>query len=99
MGINMSDDEYLITDPCEMRRRFNEMGRGRSFHDDRRISGVDAIVRNVNSMAEIQGLSGEDRYTVLAWHLMHTAAKLERMALEQAMLAPPRPIQTNTVTK
>jgi hypothetical protein len=95
----MSDDEYLITDPREMRQRLNEMGRGRSFHDDRRISGVDALVRNVNTMADVQGLSGEDRYTVLAWHLMHMAARLEAVALQEAMLAPPRPSQINTVTK
>jgi hypothetical protein len=98
-GTDMSDDEYLITEPREIRQRLNEMGRGRSFYDDRRISGVDALVRNVNMMAEMQGLSGEDRYTVMAWHLMHMAAKLEAVALEQAMLAPPRPIQINTVTK
>lgn len=85
-------DEHSITDPREMRQRFNEMRRGRSFCDDRTPNTVDVIVRNVNTMAEIRGLSGEDRYTVLAWHLMHMAARLEKMALAQAMLSPPRPI-------
>lgn len=85
-------DEHSITDPREMRQRFNEMRMGRSFFDDRTPSTADAIVRNVGAKAEMQGLSGEDRYTVLAWHLMHMAVRLERMALEQAMLSPPRPI-------
>lgn len=86
----MSNDEYTITDPREMRIKLQEMRRGRSFYDDRRFSSVDALVRNVHDMAEINGLSGEDRYTVMAWHLLHTAARLEKLALEFANTQPAR---------
>jgi hypothetical protein len=83
-------DEHLITDPREMRIKLQEMRRGRSFYDDRRISTVDSIVRAVHDRAEMEGLSGEDRYTVMAWHLMHMAARLESLVLENEMLRPPR---------
>jgi hypothetical protein len=93
------NDEHAITDPREMRQRFSEIRWGRSFSGNLAPSTVDTIVHRVSSSAEIQGLSGEDRYTVLAWHLMHMAARLEADAIQAAMLAPPRPIQINTVTK
>lgn len=90
--MSIADDEFTATDPREMRVKMQEMRRGRSFYDDRRNSTVEVIVRNVHMQADIQGLSGEDRYTVMAWHLMHMAAKLEKTVLDTAMLAPAKTI-------
>jgi hypothetical protein len=86
--MSIADDQHAIFEPREMRIKLQEMRRGRSFHDDQRMSVVDSIVRNCHDQAEIQGLSGEDRYTVMAWHLMHMAARLEKQVLEFAMLSP-----------
>jgi hypothetical protein len=87
----VNHDQFTVTDPREMRIKLEEMRRGRSFYNDGRISGVDAIVRSVHDLAEMRGLSGEDRYTVMAWHLLNMAARLEELALEVARTQPARP--------
>lgn len=81
-------DEH-ITDTREMRKRLMEMALGRPFDDrDPHPSICCGIIRNVRDAACYAGLSGEDLYTMMAWHLLHHAARMEKVALRQAMLEP-----------
>lgn len=94
----VSDDVYseqfTTTDPREMRKKMMGMACGFPFDEDApsRSMVIGSIIRNVRDMAAVAGLSGEDLHTVLAWHLMHHAARMERMALENEMLRPARQI-------
>ena len=84
-------DEHKVTDPREMRQRLDEIARGVPFSTEGRAPALNicgAIVRNVRDMAQIAGYSGEDRYTALAWHLLHHASRMEQAVLQQVALAP-----------
>lgn len=86
----MSD--YDTTDVRQMRRELKELARDWCRFDERAASfpsACSSIVRNCFMMAEANGLSGEDLYTVMAWHLQKHAAEMEKFALNDAMLRPP----------
>lgn len=72
------------TTPSEIRQRIYEIGLGRSLDDRRMPSVVEGIVRNTMRMADIEGLSGEDRYTFMAWHLLTAAKAMEERTLNDA---------------
>jgi hypothetical protein len=48
------------------------------------------VLRRVDSMALAQGLSAEDKYALMAYHLLHHAARMEKMALDAAALSESR---------
>lgn len=83
-----------ITDPREMRKRLLELALTGTMpgHRSRSISAPGYIVRSSMKMAEAMGLSGEDTYTVIAWHLLHQAMRLEKLIFDEVMTRPPRPI-------
>ena len=57
-----------------------------------RVSREDSLVRSVFQMADYNGMSAEDRYTVLAYHAMAARNKLMQESIEFAMVYPHQPI-------
>lgn len=53
-----------------------------------RLRGYDSLVSNVMDMADYQGLSGEDRYTLMAYHALSQRQVLVRENLNHAMVVP-----------
>lgn len=49
-----------------------------------RLSHYDSLVRSITTMANMEGLSSEDRYTLLAYQALRQASELRRMTLENA---------------
>lgn len=50
------------------------------------------LVRSVMDMADYNGLSAEDRYTMLAYHAVKESVRLRDMLLEQINTTPDKPI-------
>jgi hypothetical protein len=69
-----------IKTPNGIRQRINEARR------------YDPLVRQVFDLAYQQGLSGEDLYTLLAYHALVTKQKLELHIVENYMVRPSPPI-------
>lgn len=69
--------------PEGIRRRFNRAAY-RSGHP---------LVRAVFQMADARGLSGEDKYTILAFEVLKQLEHLEEINLEAAMLDPKSPLR------
>ena len=46
------------------------------------------LVRSVMDMADYNGLSAEDRYTMLAYHTLKESAKVRELLLEQLNITP-----------
>lgn len=63
------EEKKEIENPNGMRKRIDELSR------------YDPLVRNVLSYARHQGLSGEDKYLLLAFHALDRAQRLEKSAL------------------
>jgi hypothetical protein len=53
-----------------------------------RLSRYDPLVRRVFDMAEYQGLSGEDRYTILAFHAMKMFKATQEKLMHLAAIQP-----------
>ena len=91
--MNRAEAESL-TDPREMRKELIRVSyTGGSLLDDdpRRFPGAgSALLRNIRNMAEAQGLSGEDFYTCMAWHLALSCQRMEGQLLEFLISQPPR---------
>lgn len=82
-----------IIDPREMRKALNRIARTGTMEGDRTgLSASAMIVRNVAVMASVRGLSGEDHYTMLAWHLLEHARRMEQILLDEARNRLPAPI-------
>lgn len=64
--------------PEGMRKRLNEYAR----------QGNEPIVRQVFCLAEINGLSGEDKMTVLAFEALKALEHCKDLILEQVSLSP-----------
>lgn len=57
-----------------------------------RVSREDSLVRSVFQMADYNGMSAEDRFTILAYHAMAARNKLMQDAVQFAMLDTRQPI-------
>ena len=78
-----------ITDPREIRKQLLELALTGSMPGRRGIiSACSALVHNCMRTAQAQGLSGEDTYTLIAWHLLHQAMRLEKIVLDDAYSRP-----------
>lgn len=75
---------WMSLTPQEMRRELFE----RQF-DHCLGSSVPVIVRNVQAQADKLGLSGEDRYTVMAYTLARALEQAQRMLYDQLVMMPP----------
>lgn len=64
--------------PEEMRAEIHRLSRERSS----------VTVRSVMDCADFNGLSAEDRYTMLAYHALRDLARYQKVALEQLALTP-----------
>ncbi len=51
-----------------------------------RLSHHDPLVRSVMQSADYNGMSAEDRYTILAYYAMAERNKFQQMLVEYAML-------------
>ena len=82
-----------LDDPREIRKHLNEVSRNGCRVDGKRISDFSmnapsAMLRNVLIAAEIQGYSGEDLMTVLAYNaLLRYEDVLDRL-IEQLNITP-----------
>ena len=57
-----------------------------------RLLRYDALVRSVMYSADYKGLSGEDRYTILAYYALRERAKYQQSTLDFVMTKPPAPM-------
>lgn len=76
-----------IPTPQEMRQRLYQLG-----FDIRGLGAIDVaapIVRQCLQLQRRDGLSGEDTYTMMAWHLMEAANVYAKALHEHAVMAPP----------
>jgi len=64
--------------PEEMRAEIHRISRDRSS----------VIVRAVMDSADYNGLSAEDRYTMLAYHALRDLARSQKVVLEHLLLTP-----------
>lgn len=64
--------------PEEMRAEINRLSRERAS----------VLVRSVMDCADYNGLSSEDRYTMLAYHALRDLARHQKVALEHLLLTP-----------
>lgn len=74
---------------CKKRKQLDEAAYGRydaRGHD--RISTADSIVHHAARTAEAMGLSGEDRYVLMASLLLDHANKMEKLVLDDELLRP-----------
>jgi len=69
-----------VTTPAEMRAEIF------------RLMQHDPMVCNVMRMADYNGLSGEDRYLILAYHALHELARMKQMVLDNALTRPMPPM-------
>jgi hypothetical protein len=65
--------------PEEMRAEIHRLARERSS----------VLVRSVMDCADFNGLSAEDRYTMLAYHALRDLARYQKVALNQLVIKPP----------
>ena len=90
-----------LTDPREIRKLLLEVAhRGRSVSRDDRWGSLpncsSAMVRNIFTMAEAEGLSGEDKMTVLAYHaLLQYEATMDKLVAEMGFIRPNHFIATS----
>jgi hypothetical protein len=83
-------DENIIT-PQDMRRRMQEMASTGLALDGRPEPNFTApAVRQCLLTGRYNGLSGEDTYTMLAWHLLQMAERYGRIVYELAVTARPQ---------
>lgn len=80
-------------DVREMRQRINVAARGHERVDGKdggpfSASPAAPMVRNVLTMAEAQGLSGEDAMTVLAYYALKEYERLYDLLLDDAIMRP-----------
>lgn len=76
------------TDPREMRKALQELGRGRSFVDaSGKLDAMAPLVRNIMHAAWAEGWNGEDMMTALAYHALLQASEYQKLLLDQAMLS------------
>jgi hypothetical protein len=77
------------TTPAEMRLRLTMIARGRRTLDiNDNFGGLAAIVGNVHHAADAAGMSGEDRYTMMAWHLLQAAQRAQQVTLQLLDVTP-----------
>lgn len=53
-----------------------------------RLRRENPLVRSVMDMADYNGLSAEDRYTVIAYHALKDSARLQQLLLQQLNITP-----------
>lgn len=69
--------------PEEMRAEIHRLARERSS----------ALIRSVMDCADFNGLSAEDRYTMLAYHALRDLAHSQKLAHELLVVTPPASIR------
>jgi hypothetical protein len=91
-----------LTDPVEMRKRIHDGLRsgyelsssvsdyGRLFGSE--YNGWQHLARNAYTMAELKGLSGEDRMTALAYYALLSIERLHRALLDEKRMSVPQPV-------
>lgn len=78
---------------CEKRKQLLEASYGHSKTDRRGFGTVGCtIVRHAMRTADAMGLSGEDRYMLMASELLRHADKMEAIVMDGEMLRPPAPM-------
>lgn len=85
-----------LTDPNEMRKRLMLAARRgyRVDGDDLAPLWQSPLVRSVFTYADIEGLSGEDRMTVLAYHALCVAERLQDQLVQLINTMPAASIVT-----
>jgi hypothetical protein len=79
-----------VTDRDEMRRLLRERAYfGVSFDGTANFSSVGTTIRMCHHVADGLGLSGEDRYVLMAWHLHIAAMRFEKMVMDAVVLQKP----------
>lgn len=82
-----------LTDPREIRQLLQQVAWGIQRVDGKDCSRTSysqtgGIVHQIYTMCDVRGLSGEDKFTLLAYHALLMFEKAIDMKLEQAMLNP-----------
>lgn len=73
--MNFDEPMKEVSTPTEMRSELFKQ----SFHSP--------LVRDVFRRADIEGMSGEDRFTVLSYFLLQDYKRLQELLLDQTMLS------------
>lgn len=82
-------EAWAARTPETMRREMFEMAhRERGWQEQFRLEHCSPLVRRVFDMADIQGLSGEDRYTVLAYMALQSLASAQGHLLAMLNVTP-----------
>lgn len=80
--------------PNIARQRLAEMARtGYAFDDQYETHACASLLRTVENLARRDGLSGEDKYALLAYHLADVAQHAYKALLDQASRRPPMKIE------
>ena len=77
--------------PNEARIAIRDLGRRGYWEYDPKATHTSAaasLVHQIESLAIVQGLSGEDKYALLAYHALRCSDRYAALALEQLSLTP-----------
>ena len=82
-----------LTDPREIRKLLQQVARGTQRVDGKdcsrsSYSQASGIVHQTYCMCDFRGLSGEDKFTLLAYHSLLMFEKVMDQRIEEAMLNP-----------
>lgn len=86
--------KQLLTDPREMRKVIEQLSRGAvdirgNTPSPMKIPMSSAMVRNCMEFARHAGLSGEDLYTLIAYHALAVVESMGAQLIDYANRVPP----------